>query len=84
MRNRGFEGSVRVKTELTDWIDDKPIIDRRVIDQFGTELVIINSSPDRFTLLRGFALGDGAGVSVDVSDAPLGEVLTNLLDHYEL
>lgn len=84
MKNRGNEPNLKVKAELTKWIGHSRIVDRRVVDKFGTELVILQNDGEYYTLLRGFTIGDGAGVSVDVNDRPMGEVLTYFLDHYEL
>jgi hypothetical protein len=86
-----FTPNMKVKAELSKWIEgDHRIYDRRVVDQFGTEIVILETEPAsktgeaRFRVLRGFALGEGAGVSVDVADQPLTTVVTHLLSHYQL
>jgi hypothetical protein len=83
------EPNMKVKAELSQWIDERPILDRRVVDKFGTEIVIVKSREDsikqsRYDILRGFALGDGAGVSVDEQDLMLEQVVTHLLEHYSL
>jgi hypothetical protein len=84
-----FEPNMKVKAALTEWIDERPITDRRIIDQYGTEIVIVKGGKDRagqerYDVLRGFTLGDGAGVSVDVRDEPIHTVVTHLLSHYQL
>lgn len=83
--------NIKVKTELGGWITEEDrIVDRRVVDDYGTEIVILRSADaaktgeERYRVLRGFTLGDGAGVSVDVADKPMEDVLAYFLKHYSL
>lgn len=80
------ESNMKVKTELSGWIDDEDrIVTRRVVDRFGTEVVVLRDPEgERYRVLRGFVLGEGAGVSVDVNDAPLENAIEYLLEHYSL
>lgn len=66
-----------ITAALEEWIDGR-VIARRVVDEYGSQVVVTQGDAG-FSLFRGFALGDGAGVSVDLQDASLATLVEHLL-----
>ena len=76
----------KVTAALASWIDGYgDVIARRIVDKFGTEIVITKDDARDggcLSVLRGFAIGEGAGVSVDLQDAAAIDVIEHLLSKY--
>ena len=73
----------KVKSELADWINGSQVVARRVVDKFDTEIVVTQSPEGLYSVLRGFSLGEGAAVSVDVNEERVETVLEHLLSNYK-
>jgi hypothetical protein len=66
----------KIEAELKNWIDGE-VVTRRA-DQYGTTIVV-TKSPDGYTVIRAFTIGDGAGVSLDLQNATADETIDHLL-----
>lgn len=70
-----------IGAELSRWIHGTEIA-RGTVDRFGTTLVVTADTirgESVFTLLRGFGIGDGAGVSVDLQGGTVADLAGALI-----
>lgn len=70
----------RILAELSDFIGPNGWVMNEVINRFGTRLVVTKDELGRYTIYRGFQIGEGAGVSVDGTDLTAERAMARLLE----
>lgn len=66
----------KVESELAGWISGEEIV--RHTDAHGT-VRVVTRGPNGYSLLRGFPMGEGAGISADLQDVTAERLIGRLL-----